>query len=81
MHEKEKVSNYLPHAWTTHRSTRRSPEDYEDYLRNLSSSVGRACDKWLAARGIETIKFIQFGAGSRMKFADREESDSEEKSS
>jgi len=51
--------NYVPHNEILHIETRRSQDDWDDYLNNLSKIVGEACDKWLASRGIEPMPFIQ----------------------
>ena len=48
--------NYVPHNKWAHRDTANG-DDWEAYLLNLSRTVGSACDKWLAARGIESLQF------------------------
>jgi hypothetical protein len=56
-----KSINYVPHNQFRHIETRRTDEDWEDYLLNLSEIVSTACDKWLASRGIYPAPFINYG--------------------
>ena len=53
--------NYVPfqNKCTYHRETRRTDEDWENYLWNLSKSVGDACDKFLKSRGIISEPFME----------------------
>ena len=53
MQKKKSVNiNYVPHNEYRHVETRRTEEDYEEYLENLSRVVSVACDKWLRSKGL-----------------------------
>lgn len=43
----------------SHRETRRTEEDWDNYWLHLSSTVGKACDKWLESRGIVSRQFAE----------------------
>jgi hypothetical protein len=47
-----KNRNYTPHNEYRHIETRRTDEDWEKYLWNLSKTVGAACDKFFEKRGM-----------------------------
>lgn len=57
--KKSRFRNYVPHNEVVHRETRRSEEDWEDWLWKLSTTVGKACDRWLASRGIKSNQFAE----------------------
>jgi hypothetical protein len=48
--KKEKVKNYLPHAGI---ETIDRVSEEQEYMICLSRVVGRACDKWLEAKGLK----------------------------
>jgi len=50
------MSNYTPHNKWEHRDTN-GGDKVEQYLLNLSKTVGKACDKWLESRGIVSRQF------------------------
>lgn len=54
-----KYINYIPHNKFNHYDTRRTEEDFDDAMLRLSTIVGHACDKWLAARGIKSNQFAE----------------------
>ena len=59
-----------------HVETRRSDEDYEDYLRRLSSTVSAACEKFFVSRGMTSGSVDRRSKQwekSTMKCPDREE--------
>ena len=62
------MSNYIPHNKWEHRDTN-GGDKVDQYLLNLSKTVGRACDKWLASRGIVSR---QFQGSSRYNETSRE---------
>jgi hypothetical protein len=47
----EKVKNYLPHAGI---ETIDRVSEEQEYLVSLSRVVGKACDKWLEAKGLKS---------------------------
>jgi hypothetical protein len=52
--------NYVPHSKCYyHRETRHSEEDYENWLKNLSATVGEACEKFLRSRKIKVEPFVE----------------------
>jgi len=74
--KKSRFRNYVPHNEVVHRETRRSEEDWEDWLWKLSTTVGKACDKWLASRGIKSNQFAESQRyNSTIKRPIREESE------
>ena len=58
-----KIKNYVPHNAVVHRDTTNG-EGWDDYLENLSKSVGKACDKWLEAKGLKNNFKTDFSFGS-----------------
>jgi len=50
--------NYTPWNEFRHIETRRREEDWDDYLINLSKSVGAACDKFFEKRGMKTQIYL-----------------------
>jgi len=44
--------NYVPWNEHKHVETRKTDDDWDDYLLNLSSSVGAACDRFFDLRGM-----------------------------
>ena len=59
MKKKSINQNYIPHNEFIHRETRRTEEDWDNVMMNLSSLVGKACDKWLEKRGFKPTPFIE----------------------
>jgi len=47
-----KNRNYIPHNEHRHVETRRTDEDWENYLWKLSKTVGDACDRFFVSRGM-----------------------------
>jgi len=47
-----KNRNYVPHNEHRHVETRRTDEDWENYLWKLSKTVGDACDRFFVSRGM-----------------------------
>ena len=47
-----KNRNFVPHNEHRHIETRRTDEDWENYLNNLSKTVGEACDRFFVSRNM-----------------------------
>ncbi len=58
---KPRFTNYVPHNEFRHIDT--GGDDEEDWLRNLSRVVGKACDRFLDSRGLKQkpVKDFYFG--------------------
>jgi hypothetical protein len=51
-HKMAKNRNYIPHNEHRHVETRRTDQDWENYLWKLSKTVGDACDRFFVSRGM-----------------------------
>jgi len=47
-----KNKNYVPHNEFRHIETRRTENDWDNYLWKLSKTVGEACDRFFVSRGM-----------------------------
>ena len=65
--------NYVPHNEHRHIETRKTDEDWENYLFRLSKVVGDACDAFFVSRGM-TPGSVEIRTGTWKK-APRSEED------